>query len=120
MQKIYAVIGADCSATGHPGACTEPAPGTLQNSDGESPLTIDGVAVADHGDEMFFPSHGHDVDEQGNCIAYQEHSLTPDQESPWTIDGRPLMAKGDSTTDPGSGGTATIDSAGQNAFEVVD
>jgi len=109
-----ALVGAACEATGHPSACTEPAPGSIQDADGTAPITVDGTPLADHGDRLQFPSHGHDVDEEGNCIAYQTHELVPDQTPPITVDGRPVMRVGDSTTDPGSGGTASIVGAGGN------
>lgn len=119
MGTFYALVGATCKADGHPSACTEPATGSIQD-DGNQPLTVDGTAVADHGDDMHFDSHGHDTDAGDNCIDYQSHDLTPDQTPPWEVDGRPLMQAGNDTTDPDSGGTAWIDSADQSSFEVVD
>jgi uncharacterized Zn-binding protein involved in type VI secretion len=115
---LYALIGDPCKAEGHPTACTEPANGTIENTNSDAPLTVDGVVVADHGDGMVFPSHGHAVDADGNCINYQSHTLVPDQTPPWTIDGRPLMRVGDDTTDPTSGGRAYISSTANDSFEV--
>lgn len=109
-----ALVGAACEATGHPSVCTEPAPGTIQDADSSAPITVDGTPVADHGDRMHFPSHGHAVDEKGNCINYQTHDLIPDQTPPITVNGNAVMRVGDSTTDP-SGGTASIVGAGGNA-----
>lgn len=120
LPTAYALVGAPCLADGHPSACSEPAEGTIENADGESPLTVDGTPVADHGDAMHFDSHGHSTDAMGNCIDYQTHDLTPDQAPPWTIDGRPLVLEGNDTTDPGSGGRAWVDDAGQSAFKLVD
>ena len=120
LPTPYALVGATCLADGHPSVCTETASGSIENADGESPVTVDGVAVADHGDAMHYPSHGHAVSLTGSCTDYQTHDLTPDQSAPWTVDGRPLMLEGDDTTDPGSGGRAWIDDAGQDAFELVD
>jgi len=119
LPTNYALISSSCLANGHPTDCTEPAPGTLQNSDGNDPITVDGTVVADHGDDMHYPSHGHDTDDEGNCTDYQVHQLTPDQSPPWTVDGRPLILVGNDTTDPGSGGRAWVDSTSQSAFQLV-
>jgi uncharacterized Zn-binding protein involved in type VI secretion len=124
LPTSYALVGSDCEADGHPSECQEPAPGTIQNTDSNAPLTVDGTVVADHGDDMHFDSHAHDTgtDSDGNttCTDTQSHDLTPDQINPWTIDGRSLILVGDSTTDPGSGGTAEVVSTSQSAFELVD
>jgi len=119
-STAYALIGSPCKANGHPSACTEPATGTIQNSDSNSPLTVDGTVVADHGDDMHYPSHGHDTDDEDNCIDFQTHDLTPDQSPPWTIDGRPLILVGNDTTDPGSGGRAYVESTSQTSFELIE
>lgn len=125
LPTPYALIGDDCLADGHPTSCQEPAPGTIQNNDNNTPLTVDGTVVADHGDDMYYSDHAHeytDSDDDGEkeCTTLQSHTLTPDQSPPWTIDGRPLMLVGNDTTDPSSGGRAWIDSTTQTAFELVD
>jgi uncharacterized Zn-binding protein involved in type VI secretion len=125
MIGVYALVGSPCLAEGHPSSCTEPAPGTIENTDNNSPLTVDGSVIADHGDKMFFPSHAHkysDIDGDGSkeCHDMQSHELVPDQNPPWTVNGRPLMQVGNDTTDPGSGGRAYIESTNQSSFELVD
>lgn len=120
LPTPYAVVGADCLADGHPSSCTEPAQGMIEDADGETPLMIDGTPVADHGDAMHYDSHAHDYSSEEGCYAMQSHDLTPDQTPPWTVDGRPLILEGNDTSDPGSGGRAWVDSAGQTGFELVD
>lgn len=119
-MTFYALVGDSCEADGHPTECTEPAPGTIEDTDNSQPLTLDGTAVADHGDRMHFDSHSHDYSTDLGCHDVQSHDLVPDQMNPWTVDGRSLMAVGDSTTDPESGGTAEIVSTSNASFEVVD
>jgi len=125
MIAVYALVGSPCLAEGHPSPCTEPAPGTIENIDNNSPLTVDGSVIADHGDRMVFPSHAHkysdkDGDKSKECHQMQRHELVPDQEPPWTVDARPLMQVSNDTTDPRSGGRAYIESTSQSSFEVVD
>lgn len=120
MATKYALVGDPCLADGHPTQCEEPADGTIEDADSKQPLTLDGTPVADHGDDMAYPTHAHAYSSSKGCYDDQSHALTPDQTPPWEVDGRPLIQVGDSTTDPGSGGTAWVDSTSQTAFEVVD
>lgn len=72
---------------------------------------------------MDFPSHAHqysDVDSDGTdeCHDMQSHSLDPDQTHSVTVNGDPVFLDGDSTADPGSGGTASITGAGQSSVSL--
>ncbi|RKS83328.1 hypothetical protein BDK61_2671 [Haloarcula quadrata] len=118
-MTVPAVIGAPTEANGHPSACSEPATGSVESTD-DAPLSIEGADVATHAAAvMHFPSHGHATDPMGNCIDYQTHDLTPDQDHLLTVNGEPVMCVDDSTTDPGSGGTATITDHGGNEILTV-
>jgi uncharacterized Zn-binding protein involved in type VI secretion len=117
MSKI-AVLSAPCEATGHPSVCTEPANGTVTEGNTSTSVRINGTTVANHADEMFFPSHGHDVSPLGACTNYQTHSLVPSDTGGISINDNRVMQEGDTQTDPGSGGTATIIGTGQ-AHQVV-
>lgn len=119
-ENKVVLIGASCEATGHPSSCTEPAPGTVENTDGNDTITLNGKPLADHGDKMHFPSHAHkysDINSDGakECHDNQSHDLVPDQNPVISIDGNPVMRVADSTTDPGSGGTAEIKDSGGNS-----
>jgi len=119
-SKKIATIGASCEASGHPSECEATVSGSVEDADGETGVTINGTPVATHGDSMEFGSHAHDyVDTDGDgkadsCADFVSHSLTPDSSSSFTVNGEPVMHKGDSTTDPGSGGTAEITGSGDN------
>lgn len=113
-SKQIAVIGADCEAQGHPSSCQEPAPGNLEEVGGEKGVSINGVAVATHGDSMHYPTHAHDYSSEEGCHAISSHDLTPDQEPGVTVNGEPIVRNGDTTTDPGSGGTAEVINSGGN------
>jgi hypothetical protein len=64
---------------------------------------------------MDFPPHEHDIDPAtGACINTQSHSLQTDQTRNITVNGESMVIIGDSTTDPGSGGTAEIVNANNN------
>jgi uncharacterized Zn-binding protein involved in type VI secretion len=114
--KKVAVVSANCEATGHPGECQEPVPGEVQDADGDTDFTVNGVPVADHSDVMHFDSHAHSYSgDPPKCGGYTDHDLTPDQDHGFTVNGEPVMREGDSTTDPSSGGTAEIlDSGGSD------
>jgi uncharacterized Zn-binding protein involved in type VI secretion len=113
-----AVDGANCEADGHPTSCEEPADGSVNAP--TTGVTINGTPVGTHGGSMYFPSHAHeykDTDDDGSkeCTTYSSHSLDPDQTHSVTVNGEPIYRVGDSTTDPGSGGTAyIIDSGGSH------
>jgi len=107
MSKI-ALLSAPCEATGHPSVCTEPANGSVTEGNTSTSVRINGTVVANHADEMFFPSHGHAVTPTGACTDYQTHSLVPSDTGGISINDKRVMQKGDTQTDPGSGGTATI------------
>lgn len=120
MSENVALLGAPCEADGHPSQCTEPAPGTVEETDA-SLLSVGGVDVASHGTAvMHFPGHSHDYNEEDGCIAVQSHDLTPDQDALLTVNGEPVMCVGDSAADPGSGGTAEITDHGGNEVLTVE
>jgi len=116
MSTNVALVGAQCEASGHPGACSEPAPGSV-TATADAILSVEDTDVGSHATAaMHYPSHGHATDPEGNCINYQEHSIEPDQEHILRVNGEPVMLTGDSTTDPGSGGTAEIIGDGGNTI----
>lgn len=120
MPENVALLGAPCEADGHPPECTEPATGTVESTD-EALLSVEGTDVASHDTAVQqFPSHAHDHDPDDGCIALQSHDLTPDQEHLLTINGASVMLVKDSTTDPGSGGTAEITDDGGNEILTVE
>ena len=113
-------IGANCEATGHPAECTATAPGSL-DSTSHCIVSVEGTDVGSHGtSDMHFPSHGHDTetDSEGNvsCVDYQTHDIDPDDTHIVRVEGTPVVFEGDSTTDPGSGGTASVVDAGGNSI----
>jgi hypothetical protein len=116
-----ALIGAPCEADGHPAACSEPASGSVEATD-DALLSVEDADVATNATAvMHFPSHGHSTDPMGNCVDYQTHDLTPDQEHLLTVNGAPVMCVDDSTDDPGSGGTATlVDDGGNDLLTVTE
>jgi uncharacterized Zn-binding protein involved in type VI secretion len=116
-MPLLALLGAPCEAGGHPGECGTVASGALQDSDGDTSVTINGTPVATHGDSMSFGSHAHSYGgDPPVCKSFSSHELTPDQSHDLTVNGQPVMRAGDSTTDPRSGGTASITgSGGQSA-----
>lgn len=114
-------LTANCEAFGHPSACTEPAPGDVQE---ESPAsltltnaggTTKQIASVDTAD-MHFDSHGHDTDEEGNCIQFETHDVDPSvTSSSLTLNNSPLYIVGDGVgTDPTTGGDIDIIDAGIN------
>ncbi|SEH61091.1 hypothetical protein SAMN05192561_11269 [Halopenitus malekzadehii] len=114
-----ALIDAPCEADGHPSACSEPAAGAVESTD-DALLSVEGADVADHATAvMHFADHGHSTDPMGNCVDYQTHDLTPDQEHILMVNGAPVMCVDDSTTDPGSGGTAMLTDHGGNQLLSV-
>lgn len=121
-MPLLATLGAPCEAGGHPSECGAVASGSLEDADGDTSVTLNGTPVATHGDSMHFGSHAHtyeDTDGDGTpdtCTDLSSHDLTPDQTHDLTVNGQPVMRDGDSTTDPDSGGTASITgSGGQSA-----
>lgn len=113
MTKL-AVEDANCEAFGHPGACTEPAPGTVGiTSSTNITVTVGGtkkeIASIDSAD-MNFSSHGHGTDSDGNCTDFQSHSIDPNTGEPSiTINDSPVYLVKDSvTTDPGTNGDVDI------------
>lgn len=110
-----ALDGANCEADGHPSECQEPAPGSVDDSD--SIWRVEGTPVGTQDDgTMEFPSHAHDYDSENGCHDNQSHSLVPDDSHILKEEGQPLMFVGDSTTDPGSGGTAEVVDSGGNSI----
>lgn len=113
------LIGASCEALGHPAECTEPAPGTVEQSSSHS-LSINGTQVATIASaDMSFLSHAHDHSTLEGCHDNQSHTLDPATSaasSSLTVNGSPIYVVADGvTTDPGSGGNVNIvDSGGNN------
>lgn len=119
MSEIV-LLGAQCESTGHPSLCTEPASGTVTENNTSTSVSINGTVVANHGDSMNFPSHGHNVaGDPLQCVDYQTHNLTPSQTGGMKINGKRVMQNGDTQTDPGSGGTATIIESGGNSSVII-
>jgi hypothetical protein len=116
MTRV-SLIGDPCEATGHPPQCTEPAPGTVEGVG--SILSVNGTSVysADSAD-MVFGSHAHSYSTDKGCFDVQSHSLDPDQSHILSVNGTTVQAVGDSTTDPGSGGTASITSTSNDIISL--
>lgn len=118
--EFIARLQAGCEADGHPAKCPGVVDGTLIDADGDKTVTINGRAVGTRGDRMDFPPHEHDIDPTtGACINTQSHSLQTDQTRNITVNGESVVIIGDSTTDPGSGGTAEIVNANNNSTVSV-
>lgn len=113
MTKL-AINGTECEADSHPSNCGAVVQGSCQDSNS---FTINGTPVATHGGSMHFDSHAHAYNETDGCHDYQSHDLVPDESPSFTHNGNPVMRVGDSTTDPGSGGTADI--SGSPSHEVT-
>lgn len=109
-----ALDGAACEADGHPTDCQEPASGSVTASG--SIWRVEGTPVGTQDGTMEFPSHSHDHSVEEGCHDDQSHSLTPDDSHILREEGQPLMFVGDSTDDPGSGGTAEIVGDGGNSI----
>jgi len=118
MSEVV-LLGAPCESTGHPSLCTEPATGTVTENNISTAVRINGTVVANHNDSMHFPSHGHGTNDEPVCVNYQTHNLTPTQTSDVKINGKRVMQNGDTQTDPGSGGTATIIESGGNSSVTI-
>jgi len=118
MSEVV-LLGAPCESTGHPSLCTEPATGTVTENNTSTAVRINGTVVANHNDSMHFPSHGHGVNIDDECVNYQIHNLTPSQSGGIRINGKRVMQNGDTQTDPGSGGTATIIESGGNSSVTI-
>lgn len=105
----------DCTAEafGHPGACTEPAPGSVVDTrDNSITVTSGGTSkqlacIADN--DINFPSHGHGTSE-GSCTNFQSHDIDPDVGEPSiTINGSPIYRVEDAvTSDPITGGDVNL------------
>lgn len=114
------LIGASCEATGHPAECTEPAPGTVEQSSSHS-LSINGTQVATLASaDIQFSSHSHSyTGDPPSCGDNQSHTLDPETaaaSSSLTVNGSPIYIVGDGvTTDPGSGGDVNIVDSGGNS-----
>jgi hypothetical protein len=112
--------GTSCEATGHPSSCTEPAPGTVEDSS-------HGVVVNDaNGNEkplattastLSFPSHAHSYSATKGCFDVQSHSVSSyNFSSSITINGEDVLSKVNSiATDPGSGGDINMVGSGINS-----
>ncbi|AFH21893.1 hypothetical protein OSG_eHP12_00090 [environmental Halophage eHP-12] len=119
MTRIV-LLGSDCEADGHPSKCPGVVDGSVVDADGDTSVSVNGTAVASRGDRMDFPPHEHAIDPvTGACIDTQSHSLQTDQTRPVTVNGQSVVLVGDSTTDPGSGGTADVINSGGNQDVTV-
>ena len=111
----YVLTGAPAEAFGHPGACSEPASGTVTD---ETPITYNGTPITTQQDGVVeFDSHGHSTTPLGACTDYQSHSITPVEVSDSvTYNGYGVCIVTDGVaTDPGSGGSVDITSSGGNS-----
>lgn len=108
------LIDADAEANGHPTECTEPAPGSVEQTTSHGiTVTVGGktkefATVADS--DINFSSHSHDYDETDGCHQNSSHSLDPDTTATnITINGSPLYTVDAAvTTDPITGGDVNI------------
>lgn len=112
----FGLVGADLLAYGHPGPCGDPASGVVA---GSSSISINGVDIAAKDESsMNFASHGHDVDDEGNCISFSSHNVQPDSSGlsgTVRIDGGPVyLAVSNAGTDPGTGGNIDYSNTGGN------
>lgn len=113
-------LQAGCEADGHPSKCPGIVDGSVVDADGDRTVSANGTAVATRADRMDFPPHEHDIDPTtGACIDTQSHLLQTDQTRNISVNGESVLIIGDSTTDPGSGGTAEIIDAGGNSTVTV-
>lgn len=113
-MTLIPLIGAPLEAFGHPGACSEPASGTLE---GDSLVSVNGTPIGNAVDgSLEFPSHGHDVDPEGNCISFSSHSVQQESVSSIvSVNGKPVyLTVTGAATDPGSGGLIDYVSSGGN------
>lgn len=120
MASDFALIDSVCEATGHPSKCTEPATGSVNGS--SSSVSVDGVSIGvATSNKLHFDSHAHDHSTIEGCHSMQSHDLDPEDDHSVTLDGDPLLLVGDSTTDPGSGGTAeVVDSGGNSSVSLTE
>lgn len=120
MTKV-ATDTASAEATGHPSSCTEPAPGTVQNSSHN--VTINSGTeekVGTKSSTIHFDSHAHNYDI--SCKDFQSHDLTAGDlndsklAESVKINGNPLIIVSDDVaTDPGSGGSVNVIDSGVNS-----
>lgn len=113
-MEPLALIGASVEAGGHPGACSPTVSGVLS---GDSTVKVNGTPIGvEQNASLEFASHGHDVDDEGNCIAYSAHSIQQEAVSPTvSVDGKAAyLAVSGAATDPGSGGSVDYTSSGGN------
>lgn len=118
MSKVV-LISAPCESTGHPSLCTEPASGTVTETNASTSVRINGTVVANHNDSMHFPSHGHSTDAVPSCTDYKTHDIVPSNTGGISINQKRVMQNGDTQTDPGSGGTATIIGTGEQHSVMI-
>lgn len=109
----FALDGAPASAYGHPGACSEPASGSV-NAGGT--VTYNGTPIGSNATSTIdVPSHGHDTNVDGDCIDYQSHSVPVETAITVTYDGTQMFTVDSNvSTDPGTGSNIDIDSSGGN------
>lgn len=107
------IVGANVEATGHPSACTEPAPGTVESTAAPT-VTINGTQVysKSRGD-MVLPSHAHT--NIPPCSSFSAHEIDPDNSHAVTVNGKSVFERTDTGTDPDSGGTVSFTGTGGNS-----
>jgi len=111
----YVLDGAPVEAFGHPGACSEPADGTVEDT---TPITYNGTPIAtQRSGTLSLPRHGHDTTAEGSCTQYESHDVMPTTvSSSVSYNGYGLCIVTDGAgTDPGSGGDIDITGAGGNS-----
>lgn len=116
--------GAPAKAYGHPTECTEPAPGSVQGTSGQS-VSVNGTPIATVATaDINFNSHAHayeDTNDDGiadTCTNFQSHSIDPSTVSQSvTVNGSPAYIDDNApeATDPGSGGDVEITGTGGNS-----
>jgi len=111
----FALENYACKAFGHPGACSEPASGIVREESQTSITVTDNSGktrpIGNTGTcSLYFSSHGHSTDSEGNCTSYQEHNVQPDVlHDSLKLNGEKLYKTGAGVaTDPGSGGQIDI------------
>lgn len=119
MTKL-ALIGAPVNASGHPEACGSVVNGNLN---GESSVTVNGTPVGIEIDSSLnFPSHGHDVNEEGSCISYTSHTIQQERVSPTlSVNGKKVyLSVSEAAIDPGSKGFVDYVSSGGNDSVTIN
>ena len=110
-----ALIGASITASGHPGACGSTVSGSVT---GGSSVSVNGTPIAASSmASLDFGSHGHDVDDEGDCISFTSHSVQQvSLADSISINGNGVYLEvSGAATDPGSGGSIDYTNSGGNS-----